>query len=118
MESITLGQVALGIAFFVGIITGIGVISNQMKKWIQQSMQEPLDTIKADIKSINKRIDDVEMNACKNFLVARISEVDKGNKMDDIEAERFWEQYQHYSDIGGNSYIKRKVEQLKAEGKL
>ena len=58
------------------------------------------------------------MATSKNFLVAKIAEVDKGNKLDEIEKERFWEQYEHYSKIGGNSYIQRKVDELKESGKL
>ena len=118
MEQITIGQVALGITFIVGIISGIGFLSQNLKKWVQESMREPLDNITKEMRSINNRIDEVDKNACKNFLVARLAEVEKGNALDDIEAERFWEQYEHYVDVGGNSYIKRKVEQLKSEGKL
>ena len=118
METVTIGQIGLAITFLVGLITGIGFLSKQMKSWITKSMKEPLDTIKTDIKSINERINEVDKNACKNFLVARLSEIEQGNQLEEIESERFWEQYQHYIEIGGNSYIKRKVEQLIKEGKL
>ena len=58
------------------------------------------------------------MQACKNYLVSFLSDVEKDELTDEIERERFWEQYQHYTEHGGNSYIKRKVEKLKSEGKL
>jgi hypothetical protein len=51
-------------------------------------------------------------------LVRSLGDIDKGNPMDEIEKERLWEQYEHYQKIGGNSYIKRKIEQLQNDGKL
>ena len=45
-----------------------------------------------------------------------VSEQDE--PIDEIERERFWEQYEHYVKCGGNSYIQRKVENLKQAGKL
>lgn len=38
--------------------------------------------------------------------------------MSETEAERFWEQYEHYKASGGNTYIKNRIERLQAEGKL
>lgn len=58
------------------------------------------------------------MQACKNYLVSFLSDVEKNHPIDETERERFWEQYQHYTEHGGNSYIKRKVEHLQSEGKL
>ena len=36
----------------------------------------------------------------------------------EIETERFYDSYQKYTELGGNSYIKGKVDRLKNEGKL
>ena len=36
----------------------------------------------------------------------------------EIETERFYDSYQKYTEPGGNSYIKGKVDRLKNEGKL
>ena len=118
MENITLGQIAIGIAFLVALISGIGALMKSVKTWINKAMKEPLEIIVTEIKNVNDRIDKVDMNTCKNFLVARLAEIEQGNSLDDIKMQRFWEEYEHYAEIGGNSYIRRKVEQLKAEGKL
>ena len=63
-------------------------------------------------------VKEVDMNACKNFLVRSLGDIEKGVPLDEIEKERLWEQYEHYQKIGGNSYIKRKVEHLQEQGKL
>lgn len=118
MENITVGQIAIVIAFLAALISGIGVLLKSIKSWIINAMKEPLGSIVGEIKNVNDRIDKVDMNTCKNFLVARLSEIEQGNVLDDIKMQRFWEEYEHYAEIGGNSYIRRKVEQLKVEGKL
>ena len=118
IENVTLGQIALGLAFIVGIITSTGFLIKHIKDWINQAMSDQLEAIKSEFKAVSAKVDNVDMESCKNYLVVFLSGVDKGNTVDEIEKERFYEQFQHYSSIGGNSYIKRKVEQLEAEGKL
>lgn len=118
MDNITIGQIAVAVALLVGLITGIGFLLKQVKALIKQSFSEEFKTLNDKIDKLQTRIDDVDMSASKNYLVSFLSEVDQGQPIDEIEKERFWECYQHYERIGGNSYIKRKVEQLKADGKL
>jgi hypothetical protein len=39
--------------------------------------------------------------------------------MSDVEIERFWEQYHHYTaELGENAHIKEWTERLKREGKI
>ena len=118
MENITLGGIAVAVTFLVALITGVGVLVKRLKEWVQAALKEQLDEIRSENKDLKKRIDNVDLNTTKNFLVARLSEIEHGKTLEDIENERFWEEYQHYCEIGGNSYIKRKVEQLKAENRL
>lgn len=118
MTEITLGQIGLAITFLAGLIGGISVLHGQLKKWIAGSLQDQLDSINQKMDRLSKKIDDVDMETCKNFLVARLSEVGKDIPMDEIERERFWEEYEHYKSKGGNSYVERKVEELKSLNKL
>lgn len=118
MSQITLEQVALAVTFLVGLITGIGQLNKHLKAWIAQSLKNQLDNITVEIKTLHDRIDEVDMETCKNYLVTFLSDVEKGHLIDEIERERFWEQYQHYVKHGGNSYVKHKVEKLQSEGKL
>lgn len=113
MENITIGEINAFLVYIVGLGGVLLTVYNTVKKGIDKGF-----------KPINDKIDKVDMNATKNFLVARISEIKSGAELDDISKERFIEQYDHYikpkaeGGLGGNSYIKLEVEKLKQEGKL
>lgn len=80
--------------------------------------------IAAGFKPIEDKIDTVDTNATKNYLVQVIADVDRDGTIDGASKIRFYEQYEHYSKpkdkggLGGNSYIHDEVERLKKEGKL
>lgn len=107
MQAINLDSVGLFVAYLVALITGVKYLKKTLGEWIDKAL-----------KPVNESIKEVDMNACKNYLVSFLSDVEKDKTIDEIEKERFWEQYEHYQKIGGNSYITRKVEALKNEGKL
>ena len=111
LESITLGQIGTILAFLVGLIGSVEYLSIRLKKWMKS-------TFKEEIEPISKRLNDLEMGTDKNFLVRFLSDVDQGNKIDEVEWERFYETNERYHELGGNSYIDHKVEKLKKEGKL
>ena len=118
MEGITIGEIAVALAFIAAIIGSIGIISKTVKSAVSKAFSTEMKPTNDKIDELSKKIDNVDLNACKNFLVARLNEIDNGKPLDDIGEERFWEQYEHYTKMGGNSYIKHKVEQLKTEGKI
>ena len=118
LEGITLGQVGLAITFLVGLATGLGYLRKSLKEWITQSMKEQIDPLRDEVKGLYKRLDDVDMESCKNFLVRFLSDVEQGANIDEVERMRFFEQYAHYSKLGGNSYIRDKVDKLRAAEKL
>lgn len=64
-----------------------------------------------------EQINGVEMNNCKNYLVQQISATDR-RELSQAEKERYWENYDTYIKLGGNSYIHSETERLKKEGKL
>ena len=118
MDRITIGQIAIAVSSLVGLISGIAYLKSHLKKWISGALSEQLDAINSRIDDIDINLKNVDMEACKNYLVHVLSRVERGDQLDDIELERFWEQYEHYIKNGGNSYIKRRVEQLKEDDKL
>ena len=62
---------------------------------------------------IYKKIDDLDVNQCTNYLVTFLKSVEKGEIMDDVEIQRAHEVYDHYiKDLKGNSYIHDKWEKL------
>ena len=71
-----------------------------------------LAEIRNDIRLLDKA-------TCKNFLARCLADFEKGNKMSDVEIERFWEQYHHYTqELKENTYIKEWTERLKKESKI
>lgn len=125
MENITLGQVAIGLAFIVALITGLKTLYASVKKGMTalfrdefKGLDEKFKGLSDHIEKLEASIAGVDKEATKNYLVMQISQIEKGIPMGDIESERFWEQFEKYTKAGGNSYIKRKVEQLKEEGKI
>lgn len=118
MKDITLEQIGLAVAFLVALITGVLYLIKQLKTLMKQLLKEQLDSIDERLDDLKDRLDEVDMQSCKNYLVTYLSNVEQGKTIEEIERERFWEQYQHYTKTGGNSYIKHKVEKMVSEGKL
>ena len=113
MESLTIGQMAAALAFIVAIIAGITSLKRTIKTGIESALKEKFDELEKTNKEILKRLDAVDIENCKNFLVTFLAEVSRGEMKDETELQRFWEEYEHYQKLGGNSYIRNKVEELK-----
>lgn len=107
MENITLGDIATWAAFLAAFGGSVAAIIKGVKKAVE-ALLEPL----------TKQIQSVDMENCKNFLVTFLASCERGEAHDEIEMERFHEQFAHYRTLGGNSYIAEKVQKLKANGKL
>ena len=118
MENVTIGQIALIIAFIAALIKGIEYLYGLLVKAATKWLNSCLKPINDSINNLSSKIDVVDMNSCKNYLVRFLADVEQGNVIDEIEKERFYEEYKHYTELGGNSYIKDKVENLKKQGKL
>ena len=100
MEQITLGDLARWAAFVVALGGSIATIIRGVKKAVEAIIL-PLS-----------------LDNAKNYLVPFLSKVERGESVDEIELERFHEEYTFYVDHGGNSYIKSRVDKLKQAGKL
>ncbi len=125
MENITLGQISAALLFIIALIAGIQNLKNNIKKWIEESLKARFDAIDkqnekilAKIDDVDTRLDKVDMENCKNYLVTFLAEVRRGEVKDPTEVQRFWEEYDHYISKGGNSYVREGVEELKAKGYL
>ena len=125
MENVTVGQIAVVIAFIAALITGGIKIKDAVKKWLEALLKEKFDeqsketkALSSKIDNLEKRLDDVDLENCKNYLFTFLSEFKRGEVKDEIEKQRFWEEFSHYVDRGGNSYIKRDVEELKKKGSI
>lgn len=117
MEQITLGQISVAIAFFVALVGGVKYILSDMKKITERALKPTNDKIDKMSESLKKEIQKSDLNATKNYLVSTIADI-KNNGIDEVSKQRFFEQYEHYISLGGNSYIKHEVETMRKEGKL
>lgn len=107
MENITLGTIATYVAFLVALIGGVEFLLARFNKLFDNKL-----------KPINTRLNEIELSSDKNFIVRFLADIEQGNLVDEVEKERFYEIYQRYRELGGNSYIKSRVDKLTSEGKL
>lgn len=107
MENITIGTIATYVAFLVALIGGVEFLLARFNKLFDNKL-----------KPINNRLNDIELSSDKNFIVRFLADIEEGNLVDDVEKERFYEIYQRYKELGGNSYVSHKVDKLEKEGKL
>lgn len=119
MENITLGQVVASTAFLIALIGGWV----QLKKWtttaVKEILKDELKSIKDDISKLHSEIKKEDKEKTKNFLVSRLADAERGQEWSDIERQRFYEQYDHYShDLNGNTYIETAVKHLEQTGKI
>lgn len=100
MEQITLGDIATWAAFVVALGGSVAAIIRGVKKAVEAIIL-PLS-----------------LDNAKNYLVPFLCKVERGEPVDEIELERFHEEYAFYIEHGGNSYVKSRVDKLKQAGKL
>ena len=90
------------VILIAGFITAVTTICVFCKKIIDKGFAP-----------VYKKIDDIDLNQCKNYLVTFLKSVEKGEKMDDAEKQRAYEVYDHYiKELKGNSYIHDKWQKL------
>lgn len=107
MENITLGEIGKSLAFIVALLGSIKYLSNVMKKQVDKT-----------IEPINNSIRSLDIAQCKNFLVRFLADVEQGNALDEVEKERAYEMYDHYTkDLKQNSYLHRRWHELMEKDK-
>ena len=80
---------------------------------INLKIDDQTNNVNQKFADLNKKLEKVDLESCKNFLVTFLSQADKNGWADEVEKQRFWEEFEYYQSHGGNSYIKRKVDELK-----
>jgi hypothetical protein len=116
--NLTVNDISALIVFLVGLIGGIGYLHKALKDWLEKLLDDKFKTLGTKISELEDKVDKVDMENCKNFLVRFLADVESGSLILDPEKQRFWEEYEHYVACGGNSYIKEWVEKLKKKGYL
>lgn len=118
MENLTFGDVSSALTLLVAFIGSVAFLNKKLKVWLTKALDDQFQAIDKEMKSLQEQMTKVDMESCKNFLVKVISDIDNGDQIGDTELERFWEQYEYYKSLGGNTYISKKVEKLEHEGRL
>lgn len=95
----------------VAIITIIPTLATLIISTITNKRVKKQDDLKEEIKQI-------QLDNCKNYLVQAIAKVESGQDLSPVEKERYWENYDTYVKLGGNSYIHSETERLKEGGRL
>ena len=119
MENITLGWLNNNIAFVVTLVGGLWAVYKAIKKAFNSGLDPIVKQINSVESNLKSELVKIDMNHTKNFLVARINDIEQGQKLDEVSLERFWEEYEHYTkDLGGNSYIVKREKALQKKKKL
>lgn len=117
------------ISVVAGVITGGLVIfkfvNSIVQKWICSLLKPVNDRIDESNRIIMARLDanaeelkQMQLEQYKNFLTRYLADIERDTELTEIELERFNDIYTKYDNLGGNSYVHRKVDKYKEQGKL
>ena len=103
----------------LGAVLGSQIIIELLKLFFQRKDKKEESPIIKELADIKREVRFIDKATCKNFLVRCLADFEKENEMSEVEIERFWEQYDHYTnELKENTYIKEWTERLKGEGKI
>lgn len=114
----TLEQIGAALAFIVGIGGSILTILKAVKGMLKKLLDEQTKNLVKRLDKIDERLDKVDSDNCKNYIVQTLSSAERGVKLSTEERMRLAEEFQHYTDGGGNSYIKEWHSRLQKDGKI
>ena len=86
-------------------------VDEKMDKFKKQSEDED--------RKLNEKLDSIEMNVCKRFLIVEMTKIQDGAYIPSEEQKRMLhETKKTYNDRGGDSYVDSMFEGLQAKGLL
>lgn len=106
MEDITLGQIKDIVLFIVALVGGIGTLYKLL-----------MIGIKKQLEPINNELRKEKISRLKSELTTFMYLAENG-ELSNEQKMLAHEDYDMYIEMGGNSYIKEKIEALHKEGKL
>lgn len=111
-------KVADIVTFIIGVVSFLKAVEFLGKRFydnIGNSIVKYTEPINMWLEEIEANITKIDKEQCKSFLTQYLN-VDHDLK--ETEKQRIYEVYQHYRELGGNSYIKEEFERMQEEGKL
>lgn len=119
VQDLTLEQISVAILFIVGLIGGVKYLRKEIREALDKLLDEKLSGINTKLDKMQDSITELDTQTTKNFLVRYLADIEREDVIFDTERERFWEEYDHYTEeLGKNSFIKEWVNKLNREGKL
>ena len=111
-----------GIAGLVTFVKGIeylwGKATGIIHKWFSEGLEEGFKPINQKLIELTQDTQQLRLSVCKNYIVRFLADLEQGQEVDEVERQRFYENYDLYISLGGNSYLKDKVERMRKEKKL
>lgn len=111
-------KVADIVTFIIGVVSFLKAVELLGKDFygnIGKSITKNIGPINMRLEEIEANLNKIDKEQCKSFLTQYLN-VDRDLK--ETEKQRIYEVYQHYIELGGNSYIKEEFERMQDEGKL
>ena len=114
----------------VAIIGLIGIIIQNRSHTKLKSQEELLKTVDEKIdklktqsteedKRLNNKLDAIDMNSCKRFLIVEMTKIKDGTYIPNEEQKRMLHETKtRYNNNGGNSYVDSMFESLQDKGLL
>lgn len=119
IQNVTLLEISVIVLFLVGLIRGVQELKKSIKEFIKKLLEDQFREVNTKLDDMQTTVTNLDKQACKNFLVRYLADIERGELIYESEQQRFWEEYDHYiKDLGENSYVKEWVARLKKEGKL
>ncbi len=113
--------IVISIATFLNALIAIASFISKVKKPVDNAVDkkfaEALKPINNKLNVIDKRIDKLDKNQCKNYLTEFLEDIRNGIPKSDIQIQRATEVYDHYiNDLHLNTYIHDSWEKLMKGG--
>lgn len=111
-------KVADIVTFIIGVVSFLKAVDFLVKDFydrIDNSIVENTEPINRRLDEIEANINKIDKEQCKSFLTQNLN---SDRELRETEKQRIYEVYQHYRELGGNSYIKEEFERMQDEGNL
>ena len=119
LEQITIGEILTGLGVLTALIAAAIAIYKYFKKAVENVLEEQFKRINERLDEIDETIKQKDIDACKDFLVRFLSDVERGADISEMEMQRFSERYNQYiHKYEQNGYIQDKVNKLREKGLL
>ena len=114
-EHITVADIASFIIGLVAFIKAVEYIVKEISANLMTTVRKSIEPINRRLETIQKNLVEIDKEQCKSFLTQCFN---ADHELSETERQRVYEVYQHYRELGGNSYIKEEFERMQGEGKL